>query len=323
MLKTLALLLALTAPASAGSYFSNSLNTTTGRQEMKISGSLCLAASSNTPNTCSILLNGTDGQITAPSMNFGHDIEDEGIDIVERTTMNFVGGGVVVADSGGKTVITIPGVTDEVLRSTAASLGQLSTSASAWETISGSTLALVMSSAQYVAANFSCNLECVDYTQCGTSFGLLVDGAHTSGQTAALTSGIMYVETNASTTGSPMPINIRFKTRNKLTAGTHNLALVWASSGAVPVQIGRNMGGCTLEYAEAPELFNSSTGITLVNGPGPGITGLGALSQATLQATACSVLPCQAQGTFDMYDIWVATGTGAGQWLNTRTGLGP
>lgn len=36
-------------------------------------------------------------------------VEDEGGALTQRTTMNFVGGGVTAADSGGKTVVTIPG----------------------------------------------------------------------------------------------------------------------------------------------------------------------------------------------------------------------
>jgi hypothetical protein len=36
-------------------------------------------------------------------------VEDEAIPVTQRTTMNFTGGGVSVADSGGKTVVTITG----------------------------------------------------------------------------------------------------------------------------------------------------------------------------------------------------------------------
>lgn len=39
----------------------------------------------------------------------GHDIEDEGIPILTRLVLNFVGGGVVVTDIGDKTTITIAG----------------------------------------------------------------------------------------------------------------------------------------------------------------------------------------------------------------------
>lgn len=39
----------------------------------------------------------------------GHTIEDEGIPLTQRTSLNFVGAGVSVADSGGKTVVTIGG----------------------------------------------------------------------------------------------------------------------------------------------------------------------------------------------------------------------
>lgn len=39
----------------------------------------------------------------------GHTIEDEGSALTQRSTLNFAGAGVTAADSGGKTVVTIPG----------------------------------------------------------------------------------------------------------------------------------------------------------------------------------------------------------------------
>lgn len=39
----------------------------------------------------------------------GHVIEDEGTPVAQQTNLNFVGAGVTVTDSGGKTVVTIPG----------------------------------------------------------------------------------------------------------------------------------------------------------------------------------------------------------------------
>lgn len=39
----------------------------------------------------------------------GHVIEDEGTPVTQRSTLNFTGAGVSVADSGGKTVVTISG----------------------------------------------------------------------------------------------------------------------------------------------------------------------------------------------------------------------
>ncbi len=39
----------------------------------------------------------------------GHIIEDEGTPLAQRTNLNFTGSGVSVADSGGKTVVTISG----------------------------------------------------------------------------------------------------------------------------------------------------------------------------------------------------------------------
>jgi hypothetical protein len=39
----------------------------------------------------------------------GHTIQDEGTPLTQRTTLNFTGAGVTAADTGGVTVVTIPG----------------------------------------------------------------------------------------------------------------------------------------------------------------------------------------------------------------------
>lgn len=39
----------------------------------------------------------------------GHSIEDEGTPLTQRSALNFVGLGVTVTDSGGKTQVSIPG----------------------------------------------------------------------------------------------------------------------------------------------------------------------------------------------------------------------
>ncbi len=39
----------------------------------------------------------------------GHTIEDEGVALTQRTSLNFTGAGVTATDTGGKTVVTIPG----------------------------------------------------------------------------------------------------------------------------------------------------------------------------------------------------------------------
>ena len=49
------------------------------------------------------------GSQTAASSGYST-IEDEGIPLTQRTTINFVGEGVTSSDSGGKTVVTIPGL---------------------------------------------------------------------------------------------------------------------------------------------------------------------------------------------------------------------
>ncbi len=51
----------------------------------------------------------TAGGAPAASGGGGHIIEDEGVPLAQRGTMNFVGAGVTAADAGGKTVVTIPG----------------------------------------------------------------------------------------------------------------------------------------------------------------------------------------------------------------------
>lgn len=55
----------------------------------------------------------SNGQITlsAAAGSGGHIIEDEGIPLTQRDTMNFVGAGVAVTDAGGKTIVTIGGGT--------------------------------------------------------------------------------------------------------------------------------------------------------------------------------------------------------------------
>lgn len=53
-------------------------------------------------------VDGADGADGADGTN-GHTIEDEGTPVTQRTSLNFTGAGVSVADTGGKTVVTISG----------------------------------------------------------------------------------------------------------------------------------------------------------------------------------------------------------------------
>lgn len=46
--------------------------------------------------------------LTSPA-TAGHVIEEEGTPVTQRANMNFTGAGVSVADSGGKTVVTVSG----------------------------------------------------------------------------------------------------------------------------------------------------------------------------------------------------------------------
>jgi hypothetical protein len=41
----------------------------------------------------------------------GHVVEDEGTPVTQRANLNFTGSGVTVADTGGKTVVTVPSST--------------------------------------------------------------------------------------------------------------------------------------------------------------------------------------------------------------------
>ena len=58
---------------------------------------------------CSLYNSITALATTVSTMLQGHIIEDEGIPLTQRDTMNFVGNGVTVTDAGGKTVVTITG----------------------------------------------------------------------------------------------------------------------------------------------------------------------------------------------------------------------
>jgi len=71
MIKSLLLIMFLAANASAGAYYENYLSTGTGRQYMKIAGKLCMAASSATPSTCTIDIEGSSGKVD------GYDISSQ------------------------------------------------------------------------------------------------------------------------------------------------------------------------------------------------------------------------------------------------------
>lgn len=49
------------------------------------------------------------GKTTVTIPGYNNTVEDEGTPVTQRSTVNFVGAGVTVTDSGGKTVVTIPG----------------------------------------------------------------------------------------------------------------------------------------------------------------------------------------------------------------------
>ena len=47
--------------------------------------------------------------VAIAALTEGHAIEDEGVALTQRATINFAGSGVTVTDAGGKTLVTIAG----------------------------------------------------------------------------------------------------------------------------------------------------------------------------------------------------------------------
>jgi len=64
-------------------------------------------------------------------------------------------------------------------------------------------------------------------------------------------------------------------------------------------------------------------GIVAQKGPTKTLLDYGAMTQGEIQAAICpATYACRVQN-FNDFDIYTSTGTGAGQWRNSRTGLGP
>jgi len=72
ILKLAALFLGLASFANAGSYYSNSISTATGKASMTQAGSVCVAASSATSTTCTVRITGSDGSVQASSVSATH-----------------------------------------------------------------------------------------------------------------------------------------------------------------------------------------------------------------------------------------------------------
>lgn len=267
--------------------------------------------------TIGIINNNSVSTTTLSTLQTGHKIKEHGVLLPTVSTLNFTGSGVTVTQVGDQLDINIS-TTLSTIRSTATALGVQTTTSGSWESVSGSTLTLVSEISNFLEIGLSCNIECVDHTQCGVAFGYIVDGDYFDGGSSSTSNGIKYLETNASTVGSPSELIINHKTGVKLSPGSHTISLLWASNGGVPVRMGRNMRSCSLVYKESPEQFNSGGAATV-----SGATNLGSQTFASLQSLSCPVLPCQAQESGRLYDIWVATGSLPGQWMNTRTGTGP
>lgn len=78
------LLLGLAINVSAGPYYSLKLSTASGTADYKLSGDMCIAASSLTPNTCTITLDGTTGLVE------GFDLPDTFAEIAVATAASAV-----------------------------------------------------------------------------------------------------------------------------------------------------------------------------------------------------------------------------------------
>lgn len=240
------------------------------------------------------------------------------------------------------------------VKSTSTVLGVNMTNSSSWVTVPGSALSLSLTSSQYIRLEYSCNIKCVSNTRCGAAFSYQIDGLFSDGMGASTSSGLKYIETANTITDSPASVTIVHRSTATKSIGPHTVSLLWASPDGVDISMGNNVVGCALTYkgdvdalpigsggaesgtSGAVTQLTAGSNVTLSPASGlgnvtisaasagaPGVVNNGAQTQASLTTLTCPVLPCQAQGTFGMYDIYVATGIGPGQWMNARTGTGP
>lgn len=319
MTKVLFLLLTLAASAQAGTFVQGGRVKKAGDA---MTGPLSIQAQPSLDTSGDVVVGGTltvNGAIIG--ITPGHAIQGNGSPAVQRSTLNFVGPGISVQDLGGITTVTIStNAIGQLIRSTSTLVPTATTSAASWTSVPGSTLTLVMVNYNPIRVQFSCNVECVNNSGCGIAFGYLVDGGYADGETASPASGIMYMETHGSNISTPEPLLLDHRGQAPLAPGSHNISLVWASTGAVQARLGVNMLGCSLTYREDPYQIDTSTA---VGGTGaPGVTDYGAKSNVQLRALACPIIPCRAQSTTD-FDLYTATGTAAGDWRNSRIGTGP
>lgn len=251
----------------------------------------------------------------------GHAITDEGgAALPAVSTLNFVGAGVTAVQNGDAIDITIEGIAGDNIRNVGTHIGQVTTVSPVWESVAGSTLSLQTEGSNALIIDYSCNLECVDFTSCGVAFSFLVDGEFFDGGSAALEDSIAYIQTEGSRSSAPNGLMISHRTDAKLSIATHEISLLWASEDSEQIRMGRKMDGCSLTYREDYDTLAGGS-VAIVSGQ----TQLGSQSSGSLETLECSTLPCTSQGdgTFGNYWIWVATGTGPGDWINTFNGLGP
>jgi len=253
----------------------------------------------------------------------GHALEDEGVALSSQPIMNFVGPNFRAYNSGGKTIVEVSSDTPTYIRRVSAALADTSTSSSEFTTITGSTQALNMGSANKVGINLSCNLTCTDYTACPVAFSFFVDGDYLAPHSSDTATGIMKVETEGINNASPEPIVINHIT-SEISSGTHNFAMLWASLGGVEVNLGDGMDSCTLLYEELPDEIEVVT-VPLSEVEVGTITfnKYVVTSLAELQNLACPSLPCMAYGTFWDGGPWNAVSISTGDWKHINSGLTP
>jgi len=248
----------------------------------------------------------------------GHFIEKDGAPIVQRATMNFVGAGVSVVDNAGKTEVTVLAVPGDILRSTATYISETGTNSTAWETVIGSTQSIYSELTTFLELELSCNLACDTRTACPVVFGALLDGDYFDDITASTDSAIMFVKTDGTNINSPEPLNFKYRTKEKVSASTHTVSLLWASIEGADITLGRGIGsGCTFKVGNDLNAINSGSAANV-----SGVNDLGAVTLTFLETASCPVLPCRAQANdFDLYTATAAATPGA--WRNTRTGASP
>jgi hypothetical protein len=166
------------------------LATTTAEYIKTLEGEIPMSAVKDLEDTIATLQNRTQMLLqiasqrttTSTSTGGGHIIEDEGTPLTQRTNLNFTGAGVSVADTGGKTVVTIAGGSGSGITRT---INSVSTATNAGDTasvdyvylVSGTTTitlpTAVGNTNMYTIKNVGVNTVTVDTTSSETIDGSL------------------------------------------------------------------------------------------------------------------------------------------------------